>query len=86
MIDIRNTQGNSKITAFDQTIPIHELENNIHKISRDKKVILFCNHGIQSKMALQILINNHGFKNAYHLKGGIVAWNEFLFSTSSKKP
>ncbi|MEO8146331.1 MAG: molybdopterin-synthase adenylyltransferase MoeB [Bacteroidia bacterium] len=55
-------------------IPLFDIENNLEKISRDKKVILYCKSGIRSAAAIQILKNEFQFNNLYNLKGGVDEW------------
>ena len=40
---------------------------------KDKKIVVYCNSGVRSKIACNILVQ-HGFKEVYNLKGGIDAW------------
>ena len=56
----------------------------IHKLQRNKKIIVYCNSGIRSKIACGILIQND-FKKVYNLKGGINAWINSGFPIESNK-
>ena len=54
-------------------IPIQELEQNISKIPKDKKVIVHCAKGKRSATACEIL-KNKGLKELYNVEGGINQW------------
>lgn len=53
-------------------IPLYELEicASCKLKEKDKTIIVYCQSGIRSKKAIKIL-NKNGFKNLYHLKGGL---------------
>lgn len=55
-------------------IPLYELEvcSDCKLKEKDKIIIVYCQSGIRSKKAMKIL-NKNGFKNLYHLKGGLDA-------------
>lgn len=54
-------------------IPIQELEQNINKIPKDKKVIVHCAKGKRSAKACEIL-KDEGLKELYNVEGGINQW------------
>jgi len=54
-------------------IPIQELEANINKIPKDKKVIVHCAKGKRSAKACEIL-KDKGLKELYNVEGGINQW------------
>lgn len=54
-------------------IPIQELEQNINRIPKDKKVIVLCAKGKRSAKACEIL-KNKGLKELYNVEGGINQW------------
>ena len=53
-------------------IPLYELEEccACKLKDRQKTIIIYCQSGIRSRKAVNILKKN-GFKNLYHLKGGL---------------
>ncbi|MBQ2917182.1 MAG: rhodanese-like domain-containing protein [Clostridia bacterium] len=53
-------------------IPLYELEqcSDCKLKDKGKTIIVYCQSGIRSKKAINILKKN-GFKNLYHLKGGL---------------
>jgi rhodanese-related sulfurtransferase len=54
-------------------VPLHLLPENLHRVARDKKVVLYCQIGLLSAKACTYLAEN-GFENVYNLRGGIQAW------------
>ena len=58
-------------------IPLGELEHNLDRIHSEKNKILFCQVGIRSKAASELL-QKHGFNNCYNLKDGASAILEQL--------
>lgn len=61
-------------------IPLRELSNQIHAISRDKKTVVFCQSGIRSKQAVTLL-KEHNISNCYSLKDGVSAFNTIVSKT-----
>jgi rhodanese-related sulfurtransferase len=55
-------------------IPLKELGYRLFILDRTKDIIVYCNFGLQSKVACQVLTNS-GFKDVYNLTDGLTAWN-----------
>ena len=51
-------------------IPLKELEQNLDKINSNNTNVLFCQSGVRSRAAVEIL-KNHNINNCYSLKGGV---------------
>lgn len=51
------------------------LEDFLKKTARDKKVIVYCYHGISSQGAA-LYLQEQGFQDVYSLRGGFEEWNE----------
>ena len=54
-------------------IPMGQVPANHESLPRDKKLIVFCHHGMRSLNVVQYL-EAQGFENAINLGGGIHAW------------
>ncbi len=54
--------------------PLSDIPDQVHRISRDKQVVLHCRSGKRSGDMVLWLEKNHGYQNLYNLKGGILAW------------
>jgi rhodanese-related sulfurtransferase len=52
-----------------------KFEDEFHKLSHDKTIVLYCNHGERSDLALTFLASVK-IQNVFHLKGGIAAWKK----------
>jgi len=55
-------------------IPQIELPDNIHLISRDIPVIIYCLYGVKSQAPYLYLTEKMKFKNILVLDGGIYQW------------
>ncbi len=76
-LDIREPHEHPKIDSLSPTlISLGTLENELHQLSKEKELIVFCQSGIRSKKALQIL-SQYGYTRIAHVKGGAIALNEF---------
>lgn len=72
-LDVRNLDEYPKI-AFENTlqIPLDKLENELHQMDFNAIIFVFCQSGIRSKKAVEILRNNN-FKNVKSIIGGAKA-------------
>ncbi len=59
-------------------IPLGTLMENLEEIPTDRPVVLYCEKGIRSSIAIQRLAARHGYKNLINLSGGMKAWKEML--------
>ncbi len=51
------------------------LKQELEKLDRNKKYLLYCRSGKISGKTLKMM-NKLGFKEAYNMKGGILAWSK----------
>ncbi len=56
-----------------ENIPLSEIDNKIQEFPDNREVILVCNNGLRSEMALKFL-EQRGFRNLKFIEGGIVKW------------
>ena len=73
LIDVRETWEHELKNIGGQNIPMGNIVKNISKIPKDKPVVLYCEKGIRSVIAIQRLEGN-GFTGLYNLSGGINAF------------
>ena len=52
-------------------IPLHELQERLDELNPSQETLIYCHAGIRSLTALSIL-ENAGFTQVRHLKGGLV--------------
>ncbi|WP_025743878.1 HesA/MoeB/ThiF family protein [Aquimarina pacifica] len=77
-IDVRESHEQPKIEKLNPlSIPLGQLQNELNTLDPEKEIIVFCQSGIRSKKAIEILLK-HSFINVSHIKGGAVALNNAL--------
>ncbi|MCW2259502.1 MULTISPECIES: MBL fold metallo-hydrolase [Sphingobacterium] len=76
IIDVRteNEYGNGHIRGA-ENISLTTLKNNLHKISKDRPVIVHCQSGVRAAMAYSLL-KKSGIQNIKMFSGGINEWTE----------
>ena len=57
--------------------PLHLLEERIKGIRHDRALVVYCQHGVRSKVASLTLLRL-GFTNVAMLHGGYAAWQEAM--------
>jgi rhodanese-related sulfurtransferase len=74
LLDVRN-QWEHECAALEgsQLIPLDALSGRLEEIPRDRKVVVYCHHGIRSLVAAHYL-RDHGLE-ALSLHGGIDQWS-----------
>jgi rhodanese-related sulfurtransferase len=75
LIDIREQWEREQFNIGGKHIPLGELVSRIDEIPRHKEVVLYCEKGIRSVLAIQRL-EAAGFQNLFNLAGGMKAWKE----------
>jgi sulfur-carrier protein adenylyltransferase/sulfurtransferase len=81
-LDVRNEDELPKI-AFKNSlqIPLMNLENEIEKLDLNQTIYVFCQSGIRSKIAAELL-QKKAFKDVKSVVGGILALNKLLKITT----
>ena len=74
LIDVREIMEREICHLEGELIPMGTIPSEVDKISRNKKVIIYCRSGRRSADIITWLEENHGFNNLYNLKGGVLAW------------
>ncbi|HEY4481966.1 MAG TPA: rhodanese-like domain-containing protein [Candidatus Brocadiaceae bacterium] len=74
VLDVRSEEEYKEVHIKDaHLIPIKELEQNINKIPKDKKIVVHCAAGKRSARACEML-KDKGLKELYNVAGGINKW------------
>jgi len=74
IVDVRGaTEYEAGHISGADSIFVGTLSDNLHKISKDKQVIIHCQAGDRSTIAYSILAKN-GFNNVKNFSGGMKAW------------
>lgn len=75
IIDVRNLNEWPRVTEFAHLrIPLAELEQNLDKIDPNRPVIIFCQTGVRSITAANLITERLSARSVYNLKGGIIQW------------
>jgi molybdopterin/thiamine biosynthesis adenylyltransferase/rhodanese-related sulfurtransferase len=77
-LDVRNEDEFPKINFKNGIqIPLLYLENEIEKLDKNQLIYVFCQSGIRSKIAVELL-QKHQFKNIKNIAGGALVINQLL--------
>ena len=73
LVDIREDWEREQYNIGGIHIPLGELFSRMNELGQDKEVVLYCEKGIRSVLAIQRL-EASGFTNLINLSGGIKSW------------
>ena len=77
-LDVRNSDELPKISLINQIrIPLMNLENEMEKLDKNQTIYVFCQSGIRSKIAAELL-QKHQFKNVKSIAGGALVMKQLL--------
>jgi len=77
-LDVRNTDESPKISLRNQIqIPLMHLESKLENLDKKQTIYIFCQSGIRSKIAFELL-QKHQFKNIKSIAGGALAMKQLL--------
>jgi rhodanese-related sulfurtransferase len=83
LLDIREASEVAQL-SFDVpkilNIPMSSLEERLHELPKDEKVIVVCTTGERSRRVVAYL-QNHGFTNYIQMKKGLEKWVQKGFPT-----
>ena len=75
ILDVRNLNEMPQVTEFYHLrIPLAQLEQNLDQIDPNRPLIIFCQTGVRSITAANILAEKLQMTAVYNLKGGILKW------------
>jgi len=77
LVDIREDWERALYNIGGTHIPLGELVSRMSELPKNKDVVLYCEKGIRSVLAIQRL-ESSGFHNLINLSGGMKAWKESL--------
>ena len=72
-LDVRLPQEKAVADIGGIIIPVQILSQELHQVPKNKKIIVYCHHGVRSQAAVEIL-RSRGF-DAYSMTGGIDTWS-----------
>jgi adenylyltransferase/sulfurtransferase len=73
LVDVREPYEHEHFNIGGSLIPLGELMSRKNEISKEAPVVVYCEKGIRSVIAIQRL-EESGFQNLYNLAGGMRAW------------
>jgi molybdopterin/thiamine biosynthesis adenylyltransferase/rhodanese-related sulfurtransferase len=75
LIDVREKEEYQQENIGGELMPLSEFEQHVAKISRSNKIVIHCQSGKRSLVAVGKLLEK-GFENVYSLKGGMLGFRE----------
>jgi rhodanese-related sulfurtransferase len=75
LVDIREAWERELFNIGGLHIPMGDLMSQLGDIPKEGDVVLYCEKGIRSVIAIQRM-ETLGFHNLYNLSGGMKAWKE----------
>ena len=76
LVDVREKWEHDAFNIGGTLISLNTLFENLELLSRDKPVIVYCQKGIRSQLAIQRLHQKHNYTNLVNLGGGMDAWKK----------
>ena len=76
LIDIRDEYEFDICCIGGEKINMYSITDSLDKLSREKKIIIYCRTGSRSATIVSLLEKNFSFKNVYNLDGGIMKWSQ----------
>lgn len=74
LIDVREPHEHAAASIEGaQLIPLGTLEGELHRLPRDRDILIHCKSGMRSARAVKLLLD-HGFTRVKNVAGGIDAW------------
>ncbi|MBS1732185.1 MAG: rhodanese-like domain-containing protein [Bacteroidetes bacterium] len=83
LIDVRETWEHQAFNIGGNSFPLTSLFEYVSQIRKDKPVIVYCQKGIRSSIAIQRLIQRFHFNNLLNLTGGMEAWQKQKLSAEA---
>ena len=83
LIDVRESYEKEVADIGGDHIPLGTIEDDLDKIRKDVKVVVYCRSGARSASAVQTL-EQYDMDNLYNLVGGILAWADQIDPGMSK--
>lgn len=86
LIDVREHWEHNEYNIGGAVMPLHTIFENADQIRRDQMVVLYCQKGIRSLIAIQRLQQRLPFNNLVNLTGGMEAWKREVKTKISDIP
>lgn len=76
LIDIRDEYEHDICCIGGEKINMYLIPDNIDKLSKNKKIIIYCRTGVRSANIVNLLEKKFSFDNVHNLDGGIMRWRD----------
>ena len=76
LIDVREPEEHEAFNIGGLLIPLNTIFENNSLIPKEKTVILYCQKGIRSMLAIQRLQQKFNYTNLLNLRGGMQEWKK----------
>jgi molybdopterin/thiamine biosynthesis adenylyltransferase/rhodanese-related sulfurtransferase len=73
LIDVREKVEYEVRNLGGELMPLAEIEKFVPQIRKDKTVVIYCQSGVRSRQAIELLQTKYGLDNLLNLEGGINA-------------
>ncbi|MBR9922828.1 MAG: molybdenum cofactor biosynthesis protein MoeB [Bacteroidetes bacterium] len=78
LIDVRTAEEYQENHLESENIPLDTLDKHIQAFKKSPQdIVFYCQTGMRSKRALELLYKHNLKKGFYHLEGGIEAWQSY---------
>ncbi|MEO8769550.1 MAG: rhodanese-like domain-containing protein [Ferruginibacter sp.] len=74
IIDVREPYEHEAFNIGGTLIPLNSIFENIALITKEKPVVIYCQKGIRSQLAIQRLQQKFNYTNLINLSGGMDGW------------
>lgn len=78
IIDVREPHEHEAFNIGGTLIPLKYIFENIALINKDKPVVIYCQKGVRSQLAIQRLQQKFNYNNLINLSGGMEAWKKSM--------
>ena len=78
IIDVREPYEREAFNIGGTLIPLNSIFENIALITKDKPVVIYCQKGMRSQIAIQRLQQKFNYSNLINLAGGMDAWKRCM--------
>lgn len=75
LLDVRSAAEHAEFNIGGNSLPLPDLANQLPQVAQDHSIVCYCQTGVRSQMAAQILLTA-GFINVTSLAGGISAFTQ----------
>jgi len=67
----------------DKHIPMREIPQRLAELDKSQEIVVYCRSGSRSLQVCNYLVTQ-GFSNVHNLKGGVLAWADFIDPSMQK--